>query len=264
MLYYRYIKSNVSDLNNNSINSMNKIQNNNENNYFNSQEENFSQALILAGKDFSENELFSMLKNGNITQKQIAALRIKTIKSEPEAQIFLDNLTGQDGKIREAVSLRINEFMSESTCRDFFKNTVACDKFLDAITDINGNICRNIINAVSNIKTDKQLSKYYTEKLTAKIWQLYDIIKDFDLQDGKYKVNKEVFKLYWCLESLYDFACIIDLEELKKILSATSSVNDYTIREKTARILTLNFHDPQLAEIKNMLKNDNNYYVRRF
>ena len=71
MLYYRYIKSNVSDLNNNSINSMNKIQNNNENNYFNSQEENFSQALILAGKDFSENELFSMLKNGNITQKQI-------------------------------------------------------------------------------------------------------------------------------------------------------------------------------------------------
>lgn len=243
---------------------MNKSINNNDNSYFNSHEENFKQALELASKDFSDAELYELLKNGNIPQKQIAALRIKTVESEEQARIFLANLTGQDGKIREAVSLRINEFMCNPQTLHYFQNINAYDIFLEAIIDINGNICRNIINAVANMKDSEDFSKYYTSKLIQKIWTLIDIIKDFDLQDGKYKVNKEVFKLYWCLETLYDFADKIKFSELKQILLATKEINDYTIREKTARILTLNFQDDDLNKIKIQLKSDNNYYVRRF
>lgn len=238
--------------------------NENSKKYFDTQDENFNMALKLISEDISEEELFEMLKSGNVPQKQIAALRISAVRSVDEAKIFLDNLTGQDGKVREAVALRINEFLSNSVTFEYFKNIEAYDVFLEAIIDINGNICRNIINAISYLRFDNLFSKYFTEKLIAKIHELIDAVKDFDFQDGKYKVNKEVFKLYWCLETLYVFATQIDLSELKPILSATAKINDYTIREKTAKILTISFDDLELKALRNLLKQDKNYYVRRF
>jgi hypothetical protein len=44
----------------------------------------------------------------------------------------------------------------------------------------------------------------------------------------------------------------------------TKNIGEYTIREKTAKILTNNFEDKDLSQIKAELKNDSNYYVRRF
>ena len=72
--------------------------------------------------DYTNEELIEMLKNGNIVQKQIAALRLEKINSKEEAQVLLQNLTGQDGKIREAVSLKLNEFMSNPKFLDYFKS----------------------------------------------------------------------------------------------------------------------------------------------
>ena len=232
--------------------------------YYETLDENFNKAVELMNKELSHEELISMLKNGNIAEKQIAALRLDTINSEKDADILINNLTGQDGKIREAVSMRINEFMSNPDLLPFFENTKSYDIFLDAIIDINANICRNIISAISNMKNNCEFSSYFTRKLTQKTSALLEVIKDFDFQEGKYKVNKEVFKLYWCLETLYHFTEKVDFAELKKILLTAKDINEYTIREKTAKILTKHFSDPDLENARQELKNDPNYYVRRF
>lgn len=249
MLYYLYESAEMQDLNNS---------------YYETLDENFKKAVELVEKDLSHGELISMLKNGNIAEKQIAALRLDTVNSEKEAEVLINNLTGQDGKIREAVSMRVNDFMSNPSLLPFFENTKSYDIFLDAIIDINANICRNIISAVSHLKNNREFSTYFTHKLTAKTFALLDVIKDFDFQEGKYKVNKEVFKLYWCLETLYVFAETVDFSELKRILLTAKDINEYTIREKIAKILTKNFSDPDLEKARRELQHDPNYYVRRF
>ena len=93
--------------------------------------------------------------------------------------------------------------------------------------------------------------------LTSKTLELAKIVKTFDPQDGKYKVNKEIFKLYWYLETIYHFAEFIDIKE---IIFETKDIQDYTIREKTAKILS---KFDNFEQIKQELKKDENYYVRR-
>lgn len=244
--------------------AMNEILKENENKYFKTLDENFEQALNLVSREFSDEKLLGLLKNGNVPQKQYAVLNLKTVTSKDVAKILIDNLTGQDGKVREVVSLRVNEFMLQPETLEYFKSEDFYDVFLEAIVDINGNICRNIIGAIANLKDDATFTEYFTDKLIEKIWQLLEIIKDFDLQDGKYKVNKEVFKLYWCMEALCEFAEKVALEKLKPILLRTKDIRDYTIREKTAKILAKNFADPELDSAKLELSKDENYYVRRY
>lgn len=234
------------------------------NTYYETLDKNFKEALNLMETTFSHQELIELLNSGNIPQKQIAALKLETITSEEEAQILINNLTGQDGKIREAVSLKINEFMNTSNLLHFFKNTKSYDVFLEAIIDINGNICRNIISGISNLKTYPDFCLYFCPKLVNKTIALLNIIKDFDFQEGKYKVNKEVFKLYWCLETIYNFYDQINMSDLKTILLIAKNINEYTIREKAAKILSIGFEDPELKLASEELKKDKNYYVRRF
>lgn len=234
------------------------------NTYYETLDKNFKAALELMEKNLSQQELIEMLKNGNIVEKQLAALRLDTITSETDARVLVNNLTGQDGKIREAVSLKIKEFMEDSELLHFFENIESYDIFLEAVVDINANICRNIISALSNLKSNPVFCRYFTEKLTQKTFLLLDIIKDFDFQDGKYKVNKEVFKLYWCLETIYDFYEYVNFADLKKIILTAKKIDEYTIREKAAKILTRNFDDSELEKARLELKNDPNYYVRRF
>ena len=234
------------------------------NTYYETLDENFKEAIKLVESKFSHNELINLLKSGNIPQKQFAALNLDTISSEEEASILLDNLTGQDGKIREAVSMRIAEFMNKPKNLEYFKNLKSYDTFLEAIIDINGNICRNTISAITNLKDNEEFCNYFCPKLIEKTNNLICIIEKFNLQDGKYKVNKEVFKLYWCLETIYHFSQNIELTQLKTILLRTKDIQDYTIREKTAKILSIGFDNKELNSIRKELKQDKNYYVRRF
>lgn len=249
MLYLYYMNTNNLNLNNT---------------YYATLDENFNEALNLVNKEFTHTELLEMLKNGNIPQKQIAALRLDTITSKEDAQILLNNLTGQDGKIREVVSLRINEFMHRPELLEYFTD-LDCEKiFLEAIIDINGNICRNIISAISQLKNSDKFCQNFLPSLIQKTKDIIEKVKAFDIQDGKYKINKEVFKLYWYLETIFTFYEKINFSDLKQILLAAKNVEDYTIREKVAKILTLNFQDSDLQHAKQELKNDSNYYVRRF
>ena len=72
--------------------------------YYATLDENFNQALNLFEKTLTHQELLSLLTNGNILQKQISALRLDYVQNQQEAITLAKNLTGQDGKIREAVS----------------------------------------------------------------------------------------------------------------------------------------------------------------
>ena len=234
------------------------------NSYYETLDENFTQALNLYEQEYSHEEIVEFLASGNIVQKQIAALQLDTVKSTEDAKILLSNLTGQDGKIREAVSLRLKEFMSDKQLIGYFDGISNYQIFLDSIIDINANICRNVISAISNLKNNTEFCKMFCSGLSKMTKNYLDIVEKFNFQEGKYKVNKEVFKLYWCLETIYEFYDKINFEELKEIIKRAKSIQEYTIREKAAKILSRNFEDPELEKIRQELKNDNNYYVRRF
>ena len=234
------------------------------NSYYETLDENFNNAVEFLETEYTHLQLLEMLKNGNIPQKQVSALKLDTIKSKEEGSILVSNLTGQDGKIREAVSLRLKEFMSDKNLIEFFKSKDNYKTFLDAIIDINGNICRNIISAVSNLKNDENFCRIFIPQLENLTLELLETVEQFDFQDGKYKVNKEAFKLYWCLETIYVFYDKLDFIKLKEIILRAKNIKEYTIREKTAKILSHNFTDKELLSVKSELKQDSNYYVRRY
>lgn len=234
------------------------------NSYYKTLDENFEQALNLYESNYSHEQLLDLLKSGNIVQKQISALRLETITSDYDAKILVSNLVGQDGKVREAVSLRLNEFMSDPNLICFFQTPENYHIFLHAIIDINANICRNVISAISNLKNNDEFCRIFCANLVQLTLDLLDKVEEFNFQDGKYKVNKEVFKLYWCLETIYEFYEKIEFLDLKTILLRSKNVNEYTIREKAAKILSRGFTDKDLLLAQSELKNDPNYYVRRF
>jgi hypothetical protein len=234
------------------------------NGYYETLDENFKQALNLFEQDYSHHELIELLKNGNIVQKQVAALRLETILSDEDAQVLIDNLTGQDGKVREAVSLKIKEFLANDYLRGYFDCVKNYQVFLNAVIDINGNICRNIIAVISYLKKDSNFCNLFCKALVELCFGLLDKISKFDIQDGKYTINKEVFKLYWCLETVFVYWDKINFEDLKAILLKSKNVHEYTIREKVAKILSLGFNDNQLLKAQKELQLDENYYVRNF
>ena len=139
-----------------------------KNNYYQNKDENFNEALKLIEKTMSHKELISMLKNGNIPQKQLAAIRLNNLENTEDANILLDNLVGQDGKIREVVSLKIKEFVSDNKLKELFdsldKNKLT-DYFLSALIDTNSNICRNILDTLICFKQDKTFTDMFIEKL---------------------------------------------------------------------------------------------------
>ena len=231
--------------------------------YYPTLDENFKQALNLFEKELTTDELFTLLKTGNIVQKQIAALKLDYLENTEQAKILTTNLTGQDGKIREAVALKIYELISKGNDKYFFDNAIY-DKFLQAIIDVNSNVCRNIIASLKFLQKNNDFCAYFIKKLIDLTQNLIKIVQKFDFQDGKYKVNKEVFKLYWCLETIFEFTDHIPIVVLKNIIKQTKDIDEYTIREKTAKILAKICNDNELSEIRNQLKHDKNYYVRRF
>lgn len=238
--------------------------NNNANLYYETLDENFDQAIKLFEKNLSQYEILELLRNGNIAQKQIAALKIESLQSLEDALILTQNLVGQDGKIREAVSLKLFEFAQNPDFIEFITQPEIYDILLNAIIDVNSNVCRNIISTIAILKSYNDFCEYFCPKLVELTLNLVAKVKQFDFQDGKYKVNKEVFKLYWCLETIYELSDFINLINIKKILIQTQNIDEYTIREKTAKILSKNFVDSELILIRNKLKTDKNYYVRRF
>lgn len=217
---------------------------------------NFEEAFKMSGMEFSHEELLEMLKNGNIPQKQLAAMRLEGIHNQSDADILVSNLTGCDGKIREAAALKISNLLRDKPeCIKFFNQT---ETFANATIDINANICRLVIDFVPYLKQNQNFTKVYLDKILGFIFNAFEELDKIAFRDKKYVINKQLFKLYWCLVALKHFVDDIETETLFKILERTSCEKEYTIREKTAQIVVLT----PFEELKRQLKNDENYYVR--
>ena len=219
----------------------------------------FNTALNIYINEFANKDLIEFLKNGTVAEKQAAVLKLSCINNQDEASALMEHLTECDGKIREAVSFKLKEFIPVNP--EFY-----CDyayKFLDAVIDINGNICRNTIEAIKYLKGNRLFTDNFCFELANRTLKLCEIVKQFDYNEGKYKINKQIFKLYWYLETISEFYEYIDYASLKAIMSSAKNIEEYTIREKIAKILTRVHPDNELDKIKKELQKDQNYYVRR-
>lgn len=220
-------------------------------------DENFDLACELSEKEFTHQELLKMLEVGNIAERQIAALKFDKVENDVDALALMNNLTGCDGKIREAVALRINQLLTSNIeARAFFNYPLV---FADATIDINANICRLVVDSAKLLKADAEFSKIYLERILEFTQQAFEELDKFIFRDKKYVINKQLFKLYWCLETLQNYYMEIDNTKLKQILEQGAAQSEYTIREKVAQIVRLagGFED-----LKNKLEQDENYYVR--
>ena len=220
-------------------------------------DENFDLAYELAENDFSHVELISMLNNGNIAERQIAALKFDAVNDESDAIALMNNLTGCDGKIREAVALRINQLIvSQPKVREFFNFPLV---FADATIDINANICRLVVDSVKFLKNNKNFTDYYVKRILDFTDEAFEALDKFIFRDKKYVINKQLFKLYWCFETLQNFYMNVDNIKLNEILIKGSEQSEYTIREKVAQIIQIS---GEFSDIRNKLQLDENYYVR--
>ena len=129
---------------------------------------------------------------------------------------------------------------------------------LDGLMDINGNVCRNILEI-----DNEKFNKYLADNLIQRINLILEDISKLDIDDKQYVISKRNFQLYWALESLFKIKNLMDFNEIKEILYKTSVFEDYTIREKTAKIVSYYSND-DAEKIKNILKNDENYFVKRY
>lgn len=221
---------------------------------------NFNNALELCEKDFSYEELISFLKNGSVVERQYSALNLEQVKSKEDAKILLSNLVGVDGKIREAVALKIFELTKKTPY--FFVDEENFETFSNATIDIDGNVCRLAISSACNLKENEDFSKTYANNMVKIINIALDEISKFTFRDKKYKINKQIFKIYWCLEALIDFYGFVEFEKLKDVLKKCAKLPEYTVREKCAKILRCCDLDEELKELITVLKSDENYYVR--
>lgn len=222
-------------------------------------DENFNKVLFLADKDYSHKELMAMLMNGSIPEKQIAALKLDGIYDSDEAKIILGNLTGCDGKIREAVAFKVFQLVTHYPDMRVLISENSAKIFADATIDINANICRLVVDSVKYLKSNDKFSKEYTAYTVKYAKEALDKLDSFIFRDKKYVINKQIFKLYWCLETLKNFYECADIEELHLILNRSLKQKEYTIREKIAEISILS---EQFSSFKNELEHDENYYVR--
>lgn len=223
-------------------------------------DENFDKALMLCSKSYSNQELINFLKNGNIPEKQFAALEISELKTQEDAEIFLSNLINCDGKIREAVAQKFSEFVKHENYRNFF-----CEYPLilaQATIDINANIARMVIDGLIYMKDYESFGKAYSGKLTEYINEAFAGLDKIVFRDKKYTINKQLFKLYWCLEGLNNYNQYTDSDVLFNLLKRTLEIEEYTVREKSAQII-IKLTDPKFDELKKIIQNDTNYYVKR-
>lgn len=231
-----------------------------------SSEDDFNTAIEMSMGYFDYLTLLNFLQSEKIVEKQIAVLKLDEIKSREDANLLVSNLVGQDGKIREAVAYKINQLAKDERFTGFFLDKNKYDIFLQGVMDINGNVCRQIVDLAAFLKPNKNFSEYFAKGLAENTIATLKHTTNLTIEDKKYVISKRYFQLYWCLEVLFEFAEFIDTNELKQILLQTGTFDDYTIREKTAKILSQNNfdNDNEVEKLKEQLKNDENYYVRRY
>ncbi len=215
--------------------------------------------------DFSHDEIFKNLKDENCEDfiKIFSIINLEEIKTIEEAQVLFYHLTNHPTPIREAIALKLEEIYNYK----FFNNEIK-EQFLKSIIDINPNVCRSICAIVAKFDN---LKNNLADEIILKIKNLLCEIEQNDKELGgfyedaqkirkNHAKNKKLFSLYWYLECLSICTEEKNNSKVLEILKETIKFNDYTIREKTAKIL---------AKLKNKEQNllqiaiaDENFYVK--
>lgn len=226
----------------------------------------FITAVEMSEYNYDYETLMNFLRSDKIVEKQIAVLKLTEIKSKEDAKLLTSNLVGQNGKIREVVAFKLNQLIKDERFTEFFLNKTNYEFFIQGVMDINGNVCRLIVDLASFLKKYADFSEYFCNALIENLNDIFKEIDKIDLSDKRYVVSKKNFQLYWCLEALCDFVDLIEFGKIKDIIIKSGNFYDYTIREKTAKILKQNDFDgsDEIIDLKERLKNDENYYVRRY
>lgn len=220
---------------------------------------NLNAAMNLSSHEHTYDELIDLLSSDIILEKQLAALELTEIKSKKDAKVLVSNLIGQDGKVREAVAFKINELALNNSYTPFFIDPETFNVFLQGIMDINGNVCRQIVD----LTIIKEFQEYLCEALPKSISQILENIKKLEADEKQYVISKRNFQLYWALEALCNIIDVVDIAKVSNLLLLTGEFSDYTIREKAAKILS-KIGSTELNKLREKLKNDENYYVRRY
>lgn len=222
--------------------------------------ENFNEVLKLCDNDFSHAELINFLKCGSIVERQYSAIHLDEVKNDEEACILISNLVGTDGKVREAAAFKIAELTEKTP--NLFNNKKNFETLAKASIDIDGNVCRFAIISAKNLIDNRDFSTYYADSMIFIIEKALEEISKFTFRDKKYKINKQIFKIYWCLEALMSFFPFTEKEKIKKVLTECCNLPEYTVREKCAEILTKLPDNAEFSALKEKLEHDENYYVR--
>lgn len=222
--------------------------------------ENLNKVVGLCKNSYSTDEIISILKDGTVMEKQVAVLELEDLRSKEDAKVLMDNLTGIDGKVRQAVAFKILQLIPKY--KNLFMDEKFYDIFANSLIDIDSNVCRLDLEAILYLKEDLDFSKYIANKMKDIIFIALEALDKISFKAKKYTSNKQYFKIYWCLETLTYFYDSLNFEDLKKILLACSTLPEYTIREKCALILKNDFKDEDLVKVRDLLLKDENYYVR--
>ncbi len=176
------------------------------------------------------------------------------------AHEFINQLTNHSTPTREAVALKLEDIIKDNI--NYFLDDFSIQKINDAIIDINPNVSRAICSILSK---NKEFHTPLEDKIILKIESILEDLlnsgENAHLQNNKsHAKNKKMFALYWLLEALSICQSPKNTQKILKILNVTINFCDYTIREKTAKILSLMDNPPD--ELLQKANIDQNFYVK--
>ena len=96
--------------------------------------ENLNKVVGLCENTYSTEEIISILKNGTVMEKQVAVLSLNELHSKDDVKILMENLTGIDGKVRQAVAFKILQLIP--TYKNLFLEESFYEIFANSIIDI--------------------------------------------------------------------------------------------------------------------------------
>lgn len=219
-------------------------------------------AYNISKADYSKADIVRILSENNDNIKPIAIINLKSLENKFEAELLLEHLTGEDGRIREAVSYMLNEIPNAAK---FYTDEKSKKILIKGISDINPNVVRNVICFLEN---NENLKKELLPLMIAETTKVLEGLSAFlkgpfrenrEKSSKNHAKNKLTFNLYWLLEAL-SISNPDNNPDLINILTKTANFLDYTIREKTALVLSKMENPPD--ELLHKLKNDENIYVK--
>lgn len=219
---------------------------------------NTETACKLCEQDFDYESIINILKTGNDNEKQICILKLDRLTNQQDANLLIKHLTNHHGIVREAVAIALNDLVLEKKQTQYIQTEEILNTLVNAVNDVNPNICRLIIDILPAINN----KEYFLSKLYDRTLMTIKEADELNVRCRTHMYTKKIFNLYWCMEAI---SAIINQtsERLEKIIEQTSLSEEYTIREKTAKIIcSVSNPTKKINRISELLINDENFYVR--